>query len=84
MEALKLWSYFKVPSHILFSPVTLELPASAQREVAEAAPEDEFGAQDYRKTLEMKGDHTSRPLWVVSAVSVYTCSCVFWDTKFVV
>ncbi|KAK3758633.1 hypothetical protein RRG08_019543 [Elysia crispata] len=41
-----------------------ELPASATREVAEAAPEDEFGAQDYRKTLELKGDHTSRPLWV--------------------
>ncbi|CAB0018122.1 unnamed protein product [Nesidiocoris tenuis] len=26
--------------------------------------EDEFGAKDYRKVLEMKPDHVNRPLWV--------------------
>ncbi|GFO21399.1 tfiih basal transcription factor complex helicase xpb subunit [Plakobranchus ocellatus] len=41
-----------------------DVPASAARECTEAAAEDEFGAQDYRKTLELKADHMSRPLWV--------------------
>nr|CAG4642321.1 EOG090X01LU [Evadne anonyx] len=27
-------------------------------------PEDEYGAKDYRKTLTLKPDHNSRPLWV--------------------
>lgn len=41
------------------------IPASASRnaEVAEA-PEDEFGAKDYTKILELKLDHQSRPLWI--------------------
>ncbi|XP_005098095.1 general transcription and DNA repair factor IIH helicase subunit XPB [Aplysia californica] len=41
-----------------------DVPQSATRECVEAAPEDEFGAQDYRKTLELKLDHGSRPLWI--------------------
>lgn len=41
-----------------------ELPQAATRECAEAAPEDEFGAQDYRNSLELKQDHNSRPLWI--------------------
>ncbi|CAG5118352.1 unnamed protein product, partial [Candidula unifasciata] len=41
-----------------------DVPASATRECAEAAPEDEFGAHDYRKLLELKADHKSRPLWI--------------------
>uniref|UniRef100_A0A0B6ZY39 General transcription and DNA repair factor IIH helicase/translocase subunit XPB n=1 Tax=Arion vulgaris TaxID=1028688 RepID=A0A0B6ZY39_9EUPU len=41
-----------------------DVPASASRECAEAAPEDEFGAHDYRKILDLKADHKSRPLWV--------------------
>ena len=27
---------------------------------------DEFGAKDYRQLLQLKLDHKSRPLWVVS------------------
>ncbi|KAK7009623.1 TFIIH basal transcription factor complex helicase XPB subunit [Biomphalaria glabrata] len=40
------------------------VPASASRECVEAAPKDEFGAFDYRQTLELKSDHKSRPLWI--------------------
>lgn len=28
--------------------------------------EDEFGAKDYRPQMDLKADHGSRPLWVVS------------------
>ena len=28
--------------------------------------EDEFGAKDYRPQMDLKPDHSSRPLWVVS------------------
>ncbi|BFY97438.1 hypothetical protein BsWGS_00478 [Bradybaena similaris] len=41
-----------------------DVPASATRECAETSPEDEFGAHDYRKLLELKPDHKSRPLWI--------------------
>ncbi|KAK7498462.1 hypothetical protein BaRGS_00010416 [Batillaria attramentaria] len=46
--------------------VSQEVPAAALRDCdkEEAAKTDEFGAQDYRKTLELKPDHTSRPLWI--------------------
>jgi len=41
-----------------------ELPQAATRDCVEAAPEDEYGAQDYRSSLELKQDHNSRPLWI--------------------
>ncbi|KAH9524690.1 TFIIH basal transcription factor complex helicase XPB subunit [Bulinus truncatus] len=40
------------------------VPASATRECVEEAPKDEFGAFDYRKSLELKADNKSRPLWI--------------------
>ncbi|CAL1530963.1 unnamed protein product [Lymnaea stagnalis] len=40
------------------------VPASASRECVEVAPQDEFGAQDYRQSLELKQDHKSRPIWI--------------------
>ncbi|XP_052246340.1 general transcription and DNA repair factor IIH helicase subunit XPB-like isoform X2 [Dreissena polymorpha] len=40
------------------------IPEAATRQVTETSQEDEFGAKDYRKILELKLDHTSRPLWV--------------------
>lgn len=40
------------------------IPDAATRQVTETATEDEFGAKDYRKILEIKTDHSSRPLWV--------------------
>ena len=30
--------------------------------------QDEYGARDYRKKLQLKLDHAARPLWVVSTV----------------
>lgn len=56
-----------------------DVPSSASRECAESAPEDEFGAHDYRKILELKTDHKSRPLWVVSFIASYysVVYCVF-------
>lgn len=42
-----------------------DIPASASRECAGATLQDEFGAHDYRQTLELKSDHKSRPLWIV-------------------
>ena len=41
------------------------VPEAANRHVTETSQEDEFGAKDYRKTLDLKLDHASRPLWVV-------------------
>lgn len=40
--------------------------------LAEGATEDEFGAKDYRSQMELKPDHASRALWVVSFLFVYT------------
>lgn len=40
------------------------VPSAAKEKVAEGAPEDEFGAKDYRQLLQLKGDHKNRPLWV--------------------
>lgn len=42
------------------------VPESATRQVDDSAKEDEFGAKDYRTTLDLKNDHNSRPLFVVS------------------
>uniref|UniRef100_A0A0L8FP89 General transcription and DNA repair factor IIH helicase/translocase subunit XPB n=1 Tax=Octopus bimaculoides TaxID=37653 RepID=A0A0L8FP89_OCTBM len=41
-----------------------DVPAVAAAKVEEKSNEDEFGAKDYRKILELKTDHSSRPLWV--------------------
>ena len=43
-----------------------DMPNAATRTVTESSQEDEFGAKDYRKILDLKLDHNSRPLWVVS------------------
>lgn len=44
-----------------------DIPASASRTVDEEdANEDEFGAKDYRDQMELKSDHSARPLWLVS------------------
>ena len=50
------------------------MPEAATRNVVETAEEDEFGAKDYRSTLELKKDHSSRPLWVVCVLGW----CVFF------
>ena len=36
---------------------------------------DEYGAKDYRKVVQLKADHASRPLWVVS-VHAHSVPCV--------
>lgn len=43
------------------------VPGAAARDAEkndQTAQEDEFGAKDYRSQMELKADHTSRPLWV--------------------
>ena len=49
------------------------IPRSAAVQQAEqTAPEDEFGAKDFRQLLTLKEDHGSRPLWVVSGAGCQT------------
>ena len=55
--------------------ICAELPAAALRDVDhdDGVPKtDDFGAQDYRKILELKTDHASRPLWIVRR----SCCCL--------
>ena len=65
-----------LPVSVTLVPVSLTcgsfsgLPEAATKTVEETAQEDEFGAKDYRNTLELKKDHSSRPLWVVSRSDV--------------
>ena len=59
------------------------IPDAATRNVEETAQEDEFGAKDYRSTLELKKDHNSRPLWVVGCLLEEKC-CVFFVLKYIV
>ena len=42
------------------------VPEAASKNVEEIpdAEEDEFGAKDFRKEMELRPDHTNRPLWV--------------------
>ncbi|GFS32150.1 general transcription and DNA repair factor IIH helicase subunit XPB [Nephila pilipes] len=40
------------------------IPAAASQQITEGAQDDEFGAKDYRKLMELRIDHDSRPLWV--------------------
>lgn len=43
------------------------VPSAAGKQVDESSTKvDEYGAKDYRQQMPLKGDHTSRPLWVVS------------------
>lgn len=48
------------------------MPGSAKRDAenedgeAAVVPEDEFGAKDYRPQMQLKSDHESRPIWIVS------------------
>lgn len=44
------------------------VPEAAKKDVekTDKAEEDHFGAKDYRKEMNLKPDHESRPLWVVS------------------
>lgn len=43
------------------------MPSAAGKQVDEASTKvDEYGAKDYRQQMPLKGDHSSRPLWVVS------------------
>ncbi|XP_045414785.1 general transcription and DNA repair factor IIH helicase subunit XPB isoform X3 [Lemur catta] len=44
------------------------VPSAAGKQVDESGTKvDEYGAKDYRVQMPLKDDHTSRPLWVVSA-----------------
>ena len=46
------------------------VPSAAGKQVDESGTKvDEYGAKDYRLQMPLKGDHTSRPLWVVSTPS---------------
>lgn len=40
------------------------IPPAASKHVAESELEDEFGAKDFRAQMNLKPDHSSRPLWV--------------------
>ncbi|KAH0506125.1 TFIIH basal transcription factor complex helicase XPB subunit [Microtus ochrogaster] len=41
------------------------VPSAAGKQVDESSTKvDEYGAKDYRQQMPLKGDHTSRPLWV--------------------
>lgn len=43
------------------------IPAAAGKQVDESSTKvDEYGAKDYRGQMQLKNDHNSRPLWVVS------------------
>lgn len=42
------------------------VPSAAGKQVEESGTKvDEYGAKDYRLQMPLKGDHNSRPLWVV-------------------
>ncbi|GCB85026.1 hypothetical protein scyTo_0025655, partial [Scyliorhinus torazame] len=42
------------------------VPSAAGKQVEQAVvKEDEYGAKDYRTLMNLKEDHSSRPLWVV-------------------
>ena len=43
---------------------TLRIASQQAESMVIHCPNDEFGAKDYRKQMNLKTDHTSRPLWV--------------------
>ncbi|XP_059583486.1 general transcription and DNA repair factor IIH helicase subunit XPB isoform X1 [Alligator mississippiensis] len=53
------------------------VPSAAGKQVEEAVVKDEYGAKDYRLQMLLKGDHGSRPLWVVSAAGQPASSSCF-------
>ncbi|WAQ95018.1 ERCC3-like protein [Mya arenaria] len=69
------------------------VPDAANLHVSETSKEDEFGAKDYRKILDLKLDHASRPLWVpvcrpshiheykLTAYSLYAAVSVGLETR---
>lgn len=45
------------------------VPSAAGKQVDEDSIKlDEYNAKDYRLQMPLKGDHTSRPLWVVGVL----------------
>lgn len=42
------------------------VPAAASQKLSTSSTEDEFGAKDYRSQMELRPDHSSRPLWVAA------------------
>lgn len=47
------------------------VPAAAGKQVDESGTKlDEYGAKDYRVQMQLKKDHSSRPLWVVRSTVV--------------
>lgn len=49
------------------------IPAAAGKQVDESSTKlDEYGAKDYRSQMLLKNDHSSRPLWVVRHVLIFT------------
>ena len=51
--------------YIYFSATMIPKNATSHVEEEEEEDVDEFGAKDYRSKMELKKDHTSRPLWLV-------------------
>ncbi|CAN7997118.1 unnamed protein product, partial [Ixodes hexagonus] len=47
------------------------VPAAASQKLSEASAEDEFGAKDYRSQMQLRPDHSSRPLWVAADGHVF-------------
>lgn len=47
------------------------VPAAASQKLSTASVEDEFGAKDYRSQMELRPDHSSRPLWVAADGHVF-------------
>jgi hypothetical protein len=43
-------------------------PKSASRRIEEYEEEDEFGAKDCTKEIDLKIDHQNRPLWIVNSL----------------
>lgn len=51
--------------HVYLLMLLAFVPEAAKRDIEKLeSQEDEFGARDLRTVLELKLDHTNRPLWV--------------------
>lgn len=62
------------------------IPAAAGKQVDESSTKvDEYGAKDYRGQMQLKNDHSSRPLWVVRFATVDdfpTCKIILFYKYF--